>query len=161
MEVALDLGHDVDGFFSSDEDPPSDYPDDDAAFGHEADVTLASIHKSHTIPFPIRASYTKWKPWEAFREIVQNWSVQPTSRHRRLTDVDYFFRRDAIIKSFNLDENKFYVIRIDKSAGRNTEIVFKVLHPNPSSAIRSNWRSSRTGSRQPYSCRIPRAAAVF
>ncbi|KAK0703713.1 hypothetical protein B0T26DRAFT_876620, partial [Lasiosphaeria miniovina] len=48
------------------------------------------------------------KPLEAFRELLQNW-------------------RDAIIKSFGLDEKDFHVFREEKTRGSDTEVVYKVL----------------------------------
>ena len=47
----------------------------DSSDEHDFDpeVTLESIQNSKTINFSIRANYTKWKPREAFRELVQNW----------------------------------------------------------------------------------------
>lgn len=57
-----------------DDSDPSDLDSlDDGAYDWEDDVTLDSIKKSHTIHFPIRSTYTKWGPVEAFRELVQNW----------------------------------------------------------------------------------------
>lgn len=42
----------------------------------ESIMTLDSIHKHHTIHTNLRSTYgTKWEPWEAFRELVQNWYV--------------------------------------------------------------------------------------
>jgi hypothetical protein len=57
----------------------SDDYDDDIGYADESDITLASIEKSKTINFSIRASYTDWKAREAFRELVQNWCVFPPS----------------------------------------------------------------------------------
>ncbi|KAK7908275.1 hypothetical protein PG985_015578 [Apiospora marii] len=71
----------------------------------ETILTLDSIHKYHTIHTNLRSTYgSKWEPWEAFRELVQNW-------------------RDGIIKSFNLNEKDFHVIREEKS---QYEILYKV-----------------------------------
>ncbi len=54
----------------------SDETDDDG-YGHDPEITLGSIEKSKTINLSIRANYTKWKPREAFRELVQNWYAFP------------------------------------------------------------------------------------
>ncbi|KAF7554472.1 hypothetical protein G7Z17_g2893 [Cylindrodendrum hubeiense] len=70
----------------------------------EHNVTLGDINQSHTINFPIKSTYTKWGPVEAFREIVQNWS-------------------------FNLSEDQFKVIREERAKGRDLEILYKVPHP--------------------------------
>ncbi|KAK7965013.1 hypothetical protein PG988_010017 [Apiospora saccharicola] len=71
----------------------------------ESIMMLDSIHKYHTIHTNLRSTYgTKWEPWEAFRELVQNW-------------------RDGIIRSFNLNEKDFKVIREQKST---YEILYKV-----------------------------------
>jgi hypothetical protein len=40
-------------------------------------------------------------------------------------------RRDGIIKSFNLAERDFCVIHEEKTSGRSTEIVYKVLRLGP------------------------------
>jgi len=53
------------------------YSSDDDGFDLEQEVTLDSIVKRKTINYSIRASYTTWVAWEAFRELVQNWSVEP------------------------------------------------------------------------------------
>jgi hypothetical protein len=47
--------------------------DDDEGFDAESDLELDSIAHSRKIKFPLRATYTNWSPWEAFRELVQNW----------------------------------------------------------------------------------------
>ncbi|KAK6864253.1 hypothetical protein PG995_000781 [Apiospora arundinis] len=71
-------------------------------------MMLESIHKCHTIHTNLRSTYgTRWEPWEAFRELVQNW-------------------RDGIIRSFDLDEKEFKVIREQKS---EFEILYKALAP--------------------------------
>ncbi|KAM7187192.1 hypothetical protein V8F33_011371 [Rhypophila sp. PSN 637] len=86
----------------------SDFDFDSDEYDSDPEVTLESIQKSKTIVFSIRANYTNWAPREAFRELVQNW-------------------RDGIIKSFQLAERDFCVIREEKTSGRGTEIVYKVL----------------------------------
>lgn len=35
--------------------------------------TVSSLPDRQTISLSLRATYTKWNPREAFREIVQNW----------------------------------------------------------------------------------------
>lgn len=49
----------------SDEEDSEEYDDD-------PETTLDSIVKSKTINLSICASYTNWKPREAFRELIQN-----------------------------------------------------------------------------------------
>ncbi len=49
------------------------WSDEDDGFDVEPEITLDSIVKRKVINFPIRASYTRWHAWEAFREVVQNW----------------------------------------------------------------------------------------
>lgn len=44
------------------------------------------------------------------------------------------FRRDGIIKSFNLAGNEFKVERVEQTLGRNTEIVYRVPAANKSDA---------------------------
>jgi hypothetical protein len=51
--------------------------DSDDGYDYEPETTLDSIGNSKTINFSIRASYTNWKPREAFRELVQNWYGSP------------------------------------------------------------------------------------
>ncbi|SPO07754.1 uncharacterized protein DNG_10449 [Cephalotrichum gorgonifer] len=82
--------------------------DEEGDYDYDPQVTLEEIERSKTISFSIHAGYTDWKPREAFRELVQNW-------------------RDGIIRSFRLQEKDFHVIREEKSSGRNTEIIYKVL----------------------------------
>lgn len=53
--------------------PPS--LEDTDGYDDDPLLTLESIKHSKVINFPIRATYTKWKPREAFRELVQNWYV--------------------------------------------------------------------------------------
>jgi hypothetical protein len=55
----------------------NDFGDGDDSGEHdiETDISLDSIEHSKTINYSIRANYTTWKPREAFRELVQNWSV--------------------------------------------------------------------------------------
>ncbi|KAK8138862.1 glycoside hydrolase family 3 protein [Apiospora sp. TS-2023a] len=68
-------------------------------------LSLDAIHRYHTLHTNLRSTYgAKWEPWEAFRELVQNW-------------------RDGIIKSFRLEEKNFKVIREEKS---QYEILYKV-----------------------------------
>ncbi|KAK8049323.1 hypothetical protein PG994_011053 [Apiospora phragmitis] len=80
----------------------------------ESIMTLDSIHRYYTIHTNLRSTYgTQWEPWEAFRELVQNW-------------------RDGIIRSFDLNEIDFTVIREQKS---QNEIIYKVpVRPNTQSA---------------------------
>jgi hypothetical protein len=47
--------------------------EDSDRYDDDPETTLESIVKSKTINFSICASYTNWKPREAFRELVQNW----------------------------------------------------------------------------------------
>ncbi|KAL2020432.1 hypothetical protein VTK56DRAFT_8398 [Thermocarpiscus australiensis] len=81
--------------------------EDDEEYDCDPEITLRSIDKSKTINFSIRANYTDWAPREAFRELVQNW-------------------RDANIRTYNLAERDFCVIREEKQSGCNTEIVYKL-----------------------------------
>ncbi|KAK8089320.1 hypothetical protein PG997_004281 [Apiospora hydei] len=68
-----------------------------ALASEEISMKLDSIHKYHTIHTNLRSTYgMKWEPWEAFRELVQNW-------------------RDGIIQSFKLDEET------SRSSGRKTQ----------------------------------------
>ncbi|KAI1857623.1 uncharacterized protein JN550_013135 [Neoarthrinium moseri] len=70
-------------------------------------MTLDDIAESQTLHTNMRSTYSaKWEPWEAFRELVQNW-------------------RDGIIKSFNLDETKFRVEREEKFDGSTINILYK------------------------------------
>ncbi|KAI1861587.1 hypothetical protein JX265_009554 [Neoarthrinium moseri] len=70
-------------------------------------MTLDDIAESQTLHTNMRSTYSaKWEPWEAFRELVQNW-------------------RDGIIKSFNLDETKFRVEREEKLDGSTINILYK------------------------------------
>ncbi|KAK7951684.1 uncharacterized protein PG986_007412 [Apiospora aurea] len=74
--------------------------------GEEKQMTLDDIHMYHTLHTNLRATYgTRWEPWEAFRELVQN------------------CRRDGIIRSFHLEAGKFKVIREKAS---EYEITYKV-----------------------------------
>jgi len=60
----------------SDDDSGSSVSDDAR---DEPDWTyeLSEIHKSQTIPYPIRSNYVErdWDSADAFRELVQNWYV--------------------------------------------------------------------------------------
>ncbi|KAK0737992.1 hypothetical protein B0T18DRAFT_440912 [Schizothecium vesticola] len=103
----MDIPTFIQEFASVDEDFDSD------EYDYDPEVTLESIQKSKTINFSIRANYTNWVPREAFRELVQNW-------------------RDGIIRSFQIAERDFCVLREEKASGRGTEIVYKVLRIGPS-----------------------------
>ncbi|KAG7289904.1 hypothetical protein NEMBOFW57_006281 [Staphylotrichum longicolle] len=122
--------------------PSESSSEDDEEYDFEPEITLHSIKTSKTIHFPIRANYTKWTPREAFRELVQNWYSgiflikpcwlasclrRPALRTKLIFGRVY--RRDAIIRSFNLAEQDFCVIREEKTSGRSTEIIYKVLRP--------------------------------
>jgi hypothetical protein len=65
------------------ESSSDEYYDDDDGYADDPEITLASIEKSKTVNFSIRASYTDWKAREAFRELVQNWCVLPPSTSGR------------------------------------------------------------------------------
>jgi len=87
-----------------------DDSDGDNGYDYDPAIPLSSIENSKTIQLSLRASYTNWEPREAFRELVQNW-------------------RDGIIKSFNLAESDFRVVRkesITSRLGGDTDIVYKV-----------------------------------
>ncbi|KAK9769300.1 hypothetical protein SCAR479_14033 [Seiridium cardinale] len=71
---------------------------------------LRDIAHSKTLHLGLRANYAPWEPWQAFRELVQNW-------------------RDGIIQSFDLDEDTFEVIHEDNSRPGQDEILYKVARP--------------------------------
>lgn len=56
-------------------------------------------------------------------------SLVPTPWDRHAAYLARICRRDGIIKSFNIRENEFLVIREERTKSRNTEIVYKVLRP--------------------------------
>ncbi|KAI9147985.1 hypothetical protein HJFPF1_11806 [Paramyrothecium foliicola] len=93
---------------NSNEEPSGEHDDFDDEWDDDPRVTLSAIKVSKTINFSIQANYTNWEPREAFRELR---------------------RRDAIIKSFNLEEKSFTVILEEKTSGDHIDIVYKV--PNP------------------------------
>ncbi len=66
----------VDGIKHKTYESSSDEDDDDG-YDYDPEITLRSIENSKTINFSICANYTKWKPREAFRELVQNWFAFP------------------------------------------------------------------------------------
>ncbi|KAM5369264.1 hypothetical protein ACJZ2D_009085 [Fusarium nematophilum] len=83
--------------------------------------SLRAINKSHTINFPILSTYTAWGPVEAFRELIQNWM-------------------DGMIKSFQLPSlGNISVVRQERTQGRDTEIVYKVLGPSTRPDVKKNW----------------------
>ncbi|CAH0005082.1 unnamed protein product [Clonostachys byssicola] len=76
-------------------------------------TTLSSIEKSLTICFSIPSNYSpSWNTSSAFRELVQNW-------------------RDGIVRSFNLKETQFHVVKENKSTDQKDEILFKALKKAP------------------------------
>lgn len=94
----------------------------------DADTELGSIITNKTITLTIQSQYAaRWEPREAFRELVQNWYAKTALLHPRLFQVDKipFFRRDGIIKAFELDEQQFCVVREERVSGANIEIVYK------------------------------------
>jgi hypothetical protein len=61
--------------------------DDEEDYEYDPEITLRSIVNSKTINFSIKASYTNWKPREAFRELVQNWYGFPHQPRCHLANV--------------------------------------------------------------------------
>jgi hypothetical protein len=81
-------------------------PEDANDSDNDTRVTLSSINTRKCITLSMKASYTKWGPREAFRELVQNW-------------------RDAIIASFGIDENALTVAREEKVSDGHIDIIYK------------------------------------
>ncbi|KAK7696965.1 hypothetical protein SLS64_014021 [Diaporthe eres] len=90
--------------------------DSDDGYDNDHATTFADIPNSKTMIFPVRGTYTRWGPREAFRELVQNW-------------------RDAIIESNNLNPKDFRVTREAKGEAEgeatppagNTEVLYKAF----------------------------------
>ncbi|KAI0383054.1 hypothetical protein F5Y04DRAFT_279296 [Hypomontagnella monticulosa] len=82
----------------------------------ESRVTLESINKRKSIHSSIASNYAaRWGPVEAFRELVQNW-------------------RDAIIKSFDIAEGDFHVVRQENE----NEILYTATKSGPDQESEAN-----------------------
>ena len=65
-----DLETSEEEFSDEEEDYDLERPVD---YSLERHVDLESINHSKTFQLNLRSTYTRWEPWEAFRELVQNW----------------------------------------------------------------------------------------